>query len=611
MIKCVVFDIGNTLISKSGNNVVNPVLKSDIKRLREQGLIVGVASMRTLLLSEKLLQGIDFDFYICLSGAQIYINDLLHYDQPIENITSNHPCVVYYSEKETYALSEDCAVKARNKGFVVENVKDNHDGPLYNVALIDINQDEIEPYKSRYHIEYWSKISVLVIQDMRSSKADAISFIADYYDLNMSEILGFGDGPNDIEFLSICGTSVAMGYDYKELVDSTTFSTENESKLGVSKALRKLNLIQDTVVLFLESLNDIGGMEIHGQYFIEYFKSISNLYVITHNNDKNILAFMNGEWVNEYIDDISDFIKKMDSYHTMIFFNSGHWIEEMSKIKMNIKKSVVFYRTGGNDIISAPTFDENHDPSYRTVYWRSTINQCVDYLITNSRLTETRLIDFGIHEALFNRVVGGVDLKKIAYFRNQIKSIREELMFDKQKTNLVSVSRFEPYKRVELLLKTLKFLNKDLFHLYLIGDGQQFSELYSNYHHLKNVTFLGRLNHDESLKYICSADFYVQFSGDTDTDLNGVRYIHTEGMGRTILEAITAGTPIIATKCGAFSEIISSKNGLLIDSNDPKELADKIVDATFMSFSGNSNDCYDFSTIFDQYLRIWKGRGHE
>jgi predicted HAD superfamily phosphohydrolase YqeG len=35
MIKCVVFDIGNTIISKKGNNEVDPVLKSDIERLKK------------------------------------------------------------------------------------------------------------------------------------------------------------------------------------------------------------------------------------------------------------------------------------------------------------------------------------------------------------------------------------------------------------------------------------------------------------------------------------------------------------------------------------------------------------------------------------------------
>lgn len=609
MIKCVVFDIGNTLISKSGNNIVDPVLISDIKRLREQGLLVGVASMRTLSLSKKLLKGLEFDFYICLSGAQIYINDTLHYDQPLEYIAFNDLCEVYYSEEETYALSEECAITARNKGFVVEMVKTNHDSPLYNVSLVDIDQRNIELCKKKYHTEYWSKISVLVIQHKNTSKAKAINFIANYYNITKSEILGFGDGPNDIEFLSTCGTSVAMGYNYKELIDSATYATEPESKLGVSKALRKLKLIKDNIVLFIESLHEVGGMEVHGQYFIDYFITITNLYVITHKNSKNILVFKHNIWVTEEIHNIENFIKEIDSSNTMLFFNSGHWIGEMLAIKSYINQSIIFYRTGGNDIISAPSFDNNYDVSYRTEYWKNTINQCVDYLITNSKLTELRLLTFGINGNIFKRVVGGVDYKKITNFKNDFMKNRKELLFDNNKINLVSVSRFEPYKRVELLLKTLTYLDNELFHLYLIGDGSLFNDLNSKYLQFKNVTFLGKIDHNISLKYISSGDFYVQFSRDTYIDLDGVKYIHTEGMGRTIIEAITARTPIIATKCGAFSEIINSKNGVLIDSENPKELAEKIIEVTSMKFDGDFNDVYDFNNVFDEYFRIWRNNG--
>jgi len=609
MIKCVVFDIGNTLVSKSGNNKVDPVLKSDIKRLREQGLIVGVASMRTFSLSKMMLHDIEFDFYICLSGSQVYINDRLYYDLPSDFEEISHQCVIFYSEKETYALNEECAIKAKDKGFVVEKVKSNHTDSIYNIALVDIDQSGIEQYKKRYHTEYWSQIRVLVLQNIKTSKSNAINIISDYYKLNNSEVLGFGDGPNDIGFLSSCGISIAMGHDYKELVDSTTYSTETEPNLGVSKALRRLEIINDNVVLFIESLNEVGGMEIHGKYFVDYFKNISNLYVITHKNDRNILVFKNKDWVNEEIYNIEEFIKDIDSSNTMIFFNSGHWIGEMQKIKTNTKDSVIFYRTGGNDIVSAPSFDGNNSALHRTRYWKNTINHCVDFLITNSQLTETRLIAFGIKDSILKRVVGGVDSKKIIRYKEDFQKNREELLFDNKKTNLVSVSRFEPYKRIELLLKTVAYLDNETFHLYLIGDGPLFSEIYLKYHDLQNVTFLGKLDHDKSLKYICSGDFYVQFSGDTHTDLNGVKYIHTEGMGRTILEAITARTPVIATKCGAFSEIISSNNGVLIDSEVPKELAQKIVETTSMKFDGDINGLYDYNNVFDNYLRIWRRNG--
>ena len=609
MIKCVIFDIGNTLISKNGNNLVEPILKSDIKRLREQGVIVGVASMRTYKLSKMLLQGIDLDFYICLSGAQIYINDNLYYDVPIKHVEVSHSCSIYYSNNHTYALDAKCSEVARKKGFVVEEIRSDFILPLYNIALMDVKRDRIDDYKNSYHIEYWDKIKVLVLQPKEKSKAKAVDIIRNYYQIEQSEVLGYGDGPNDIGFLKKCGLSVAMGNDYKELLDATTFSTDIEGRLGVSKSLRKLKLINDVVIFFIESLNEVGGMEIHGMHFIDYFKNLSNLYVVTHKSNKNTLVYANNIWITENISNIGHFVKNLDSNNTMLFFNSGHWIEEMLEIKSNIKNSVIFYRTGGNEIISAPLSDVKTDVFNRKEIWKNAINQSIDFLITNSSLTEERLLNFGIERKLFRRVLGGVDSTKIFEYKKHYMDIRDDLLFDNKKINLVSVSRFEPYKRVDLLLESMKYLDSDDYHLYLIGNGLLYNQIYKEYSDLKNVTFLGKQNYDNALKYICVADFYVQFSGDTLTNLNGLNYIHTEGMGRTILEAITAKTFVIATKCGAFSEIITSKNGILIDSNDPNELAKVITDQTPLGISGNIDDSYDFNYVFDDYLRIWRKNG--
>ena len=605
MIKCVLLDIGNTLVSKSGNNVVAPVLKMDILRLRKQGIKVGVASMRTYDLAKRILNGIDFDFYIFLSGAQIYVDDKLCYDQPIEYQESAHPYVIYYSNSETYALDEVSANLGREKGFVVETVKSSHTENLYNVSLLDVEGTEVDSYKSTFHTEYWSRIKVLVLQNPLTSKANAVDFIANYYGVKHDELLGFGDGPNDIEFLSRCGISVAMGKNYKELMDSTTFATDKEGNLGVSKALRKLGLIQDKVILFIESVNEIGGMEMHGMYFMDYFKEYTELIVVTHQNNNNVIVYKNNTWINARIDDIGVFIKEYDAPNTMVFFNSGHWIEEMSLIRYACPKSTIFYRTGGNDIISSPMLDLTMKASDRRVFWKNTINEVVNHLITNSDLTERRLVDFGIKNHILYKVVGGVNVAKIQQLNDQYFDIRKELFKHEGRINLVSVTRFEPYKRVELLLQTMSLLDSHLYHLYLIGNGPLFNELYNKYNHLEQATFLGKQAHDTALKYICAADFYIQFSGDTVTNLDGLTYIHTEGMGRTLLEAITARTRVIVTRCGAFEEIIDDTRGVIMDSSDPKELSIIIKEQQKIEKEKQALEIYDFDHVFNRYLNLW------
>ena len=49
-----------------------------------------------------------------------------------------------------------------------------------------------------------------------------------------------------------------------------------------------------------------------------------------------------------------------------------------------------------------------------------------------------------------------------------------------------------------------------------------------------------------------------------------------EGLPYSILEAMTANLPIIATNVGGVPEMINNKNGILIEPKNYKDLADKI-----------------------------------
>jgi len=52
-----------------------------------------------------------------------------------------------------------------------------------------------------------------------------------------------------------------------------------------------------------------------------------------------------------------------------------------------------------------------------------------------------------------------------------------------------------------------------------------------------------------------------------------------EGFPFSLLEAMSAGLPIVTTKVGGISEMIKdNQSGLLVKPADPKELAEKIIE---------------------------------
>ena len=82
----------------------------------------------------------------------------------------------------------------------------------------------------------------------------------------------------------------------------------------------------------------------------------------------------------------------------------------------------------------------------------------------------------------------------------------------------------------------------------------------------KNVTFHGRISHEEVVKYYQAADMFVIPS-------------FSEAFGMGFIEAMAAQVPIVGTKVGGIPEIVENgKTGLLIESGNSKELTSAIME---------------------------------
>lgn len=141
--------------------------------------------------------------------------------------------------------------------------------------------------------------------------------------------------------------------------------------------------------------------------------------------------------------------------------------------------------------------------------------------------------------------------------------LRRELGLPQDRPLLVSIGRLTAVKGFDVAIRALADVPDAT--LVIVGEGEQravLDELAAPYG--DRVRFVGRQPQETALRYLRAADVFVLSS-------------HTEGLSHVLLEAITVGTPAVATRVGGNPEILTDGvNGLLVPPDNPPVLAASI-----------------------------------
>jgi len=132
---------------------------------------------------------------------------------------------------------------------------------------------------------------------------------------------------------------------------------------------------------------------------------------------------------------------------------------------------------------------------------------------------------------------------------------------------IVSISRLEPVKNIESVLRVVARLISDKINIKytIVGEGNHrelLEKLVSELEIENNVTFVGFQSNP--YKFLHESDLYVLTS-------------FSEGFSNSLAEALYAGTPSLSTKVGAAGEIITDGvNGWMVEVNDDDALFEKV-----------------------------------
>tara|TARA_B100000035_G_scaffold258318_1_gene228617 strand:- start:12582 stop:13745 length:1164 start_codon:yes stop_codon:yes gene_type:complete len=180
-------------------------------------------------------------------------------------------------------------------------------------------------------------------------------------------------------------------------------------------------------------------------------------------------------------------------------------------------------------------------------------------ILANSKAVYSELIEEGVKKEKLKLIYNGVILRKKKRFN--MRNIKKELGLEiKEYFIFSSIANLIPYKNQIIIIKAAEQLLKitDKFIVIFVGSG---TIEYTNF--LKMEITKRKLNKNFILLKQClDVDKYFYVS-----DV-GISSSLEEGFSNTILEYLSFGKPVIATNVGGNVDIISQKNGILIESDN-------------------------------------------
>ena len=197
--------------------------------------------------------------------------------------------------------------------------------------------------------------------------------------------------------------------------------------------------------------------------------------------------------------------------------------------------------------------------------------RCIKYadkIVSVSKFTKKQIVDtYGTSPEKIYVIYNGIELKEQTFTEEELEESRKQFGIP-QKPVILFVGRVDDHRKgLDLLLKSLKIvLEKIDCILLVVGKGNQNEArtLATSLEIQDNVFFTGFVNEINLKKCYQLCNVYVVPS-------------RLEGFGLTILEAMAAGKPVVATNVGAIPEIITDKeNGFLVEPNDIDSISNTI-----------------------------------
>ena len=277
-VKAVFFDIDGTLV-----NDRKSVLKSTkeaIKIVKDQGVLVGVATGRGPFFVKELMDDLDLDFAVTYNGQYIFNKERVLFASPIDKRSLRQ--IISYAKdnrKEIAMGTRQDVVGSRIMSFGLsplsqlvsrfvpkfltrtvshsfnrmvskalpqkeDDLLDLINQPIYQVLML-MTPEESNQAASEFEYLKFTRSNPFAadIINQGNSKLEGIRRVGKEYGFDLNQVMAFGDSDNDLEMLAGVGMSVAMGNGSSSVKEVAKHITTSNQEDGIHKALEHFGVL--------------------------------------------------------------------------------------------------------------------------------------------------------------------------------------------------------------------------------------------------------------------------------------------------------------------------------------------------------------------------------
>lgn len=245
-----VFDLDRTLLNN--NALLSKYTIDVINKCSINGLKIILATARPIRNINYILNNINCNGFICHNGAIVYVENKEIYRATINEDNAFYLLKNLINIIPKLNISVECndiiysnfniSNIWENTNAIIDNLSNFRKGEIEKIIIQASNLDEIKQIKPFLKSDLYVEISegkIAMILNKNATKYKGIKQIIKYFNININNVIAFGDDVNDYEIIKNCGLGIAVDNAKQNIKAIANFICESNENEGVAKWLDK------------------------------------------------------------------------------------------------------------------------------------------------------------------------------------------------------------------------------------------------------------------------------------------------------------------------------------------------------------------------------------